>query len=148
MKNIDLVILAGGKGSRIKQHLNNKPKPMLRFNNIYFLRYLINNYAKYPFKKIYILTGYKSGIIFKNFHNKTFNFVKIKCIKEKKLLGTGGALSKLKKEKINDFVLANGDTIFDIDIINFIKSFKTGNIGSIALTYRKKNINSFKLNNL
>ncbi len=148
MKNIDLVILAGGKGSRIKQHLNNKPKPMLKFNNIYFLRYLINNYAKYPFKKIYILTGYKSSIIFKNFHNKTFNFVKVKCIKEKKLLGTGGALSKLKKEKINDFVLANGDTIFDIDIINFIKSFKIGNIGSIALTYRKKNINSFKLNNL
>ena len=64
MKNIDLVILAGGKGTRIKQYLNNKPKPMLKFNNIYFLRYLINNYAKYPFKKIYILTGHKSDIIF------------------------------------------------------------------------------------
>jgi len=148
MKNIDLVILAGGKGTRIKQHLNNKPKPMLRFNNIYFLRYLINNYAKYPFKKIYILTGFRSDIIFKNFHNKTFNFVKVKCIKEKKILGTGGALNNLKKEKINDFILANGDTIFDINIKNFIKFFKIGNIGSIALTYKKKNINSFKLNNL
>ena len=148
MKSIDLVILAGGKGTRIKQYLNNKPKPMLKFNNIYFLRYLINNYAKYPFKKIYILTGFKSDIIFKNFHNKIFNFIKVKCIKEKKLLGTGGALYNLKKEKINDFILTNGDTIFDIDIINFIKSYKKGTIGSIALTYRKKNVNSFKLNNL
>ena len=148
MKSIDLVILAGGKGTRRKQYLNNKPKPMLKFNNIYFLRYLINNYAKYPFKKIYILTGFKSDIVFKNYHNKIFNFIKVKCIKEKKLLGTGGALYNLKKEKINDFILTNGDTIFDIDIINFIKSYKKGTIGSIALTYRKKNVNSFKLNNL
>ena len=32
MKNIDLVILAGGKGSRIKEFLGNKPKPMIKFN--------------------------------------------------------------------------------------------------------------------
>ena len=42
MKNIDLVILAGGKGSRIKKFLNNSPKPMAKINEIYFLQYLIN----------------------------------------------------------------------------------------------------------
>ena len=72
MKNIDLVILAGGKGTRIKQFLANKPKPMVKFNSIYFLQYLINNFSKYSFNKIYILSGYKSKIIFKNFHNKIF----------------------------------------------------------------------------
>ena len=35
MRKIDIVILAGGKGSRIKKFLKNKPKPMLKFNNIY-----------------------------------------------------------------------------------------------------------------
>jgi HAD superfamily hydrolase (TIGR01662 family) len=148
MKDIDLVILAGGKGTRIKKYLNNMPKPMLKFNHIYFLKYLINNYAKYPFKKIYILTGYKSNIIYKNFNNKIYNFIKVKCINEKKLLGTGGALYSLKKEKINDFVLTNGDTIFDIDLINFIKTCKQGDIGSMALSHKKNNINSLKLNNL
>ena len=42
-------------------------------------------------------------------------------------MGTGGALYKLKKEKVNDFVLVNGDTIFDIDIkdlINLKKEIK------------------------
>jgi len=53
MKNIDLVILAGGRGSRIKRFLQNKPKPMLIFNDIYFLQYLINNFSKYPFDRIY-----------------------------------------------------------------------------------------------
>ena len=36
MKNIDLVILAGGKGTRIKKYLNDNPKPMVKFNNIFF----------------------------------------------------------------------------------------------------------------
>ena len=105
MKNIDLVILAGGKGTRIKKYLNNKPKPMLKFNNIYFLRYLINNFIKYPFNRIFILTRFKNKIIFNKFHNKIYNFIKIKFIKENKFMGTGGALYKLKKEKVNDFVL-------------------------------------------
>ena len=51
MQNLDLVILAGGKGSRIKKYLKNFPKPMAKFNKIYFLQYLINIYSKYPFKK-------------------------------------------------------------------------------------------------
>ena len=116
MKNIDLVILAGGMGTRIKEFLNNKPKPMMKFNNIYFLQYLINIFTKYPFNKIYILTSYKNKIIFDNFHNKIFNLTKIICLKEKKPMGTGGALNNLKKYKINNFILTNGDTIFDIDL--------------------------------
>ena len=60
MKKIDLVILAGGKGTRIKEYLGNKPKPMVKFNNIHFLQYLVNLLSKFSFNKIYILTGYKN----------------------------------------------------------------------------------------
>lgn len=148
MKDIDLVILVGGKGSRIKEFLQNKPKPMLKFNNIYFLQYLINNFSKYPFKKIYLLTGYRNNIIFKNFHKKIFNFTEVICLKEKKLMGTGGALLNLKTFKMNDFILANGDTVFDIDLNDFFKSYKKNTLGSLALTYKKKNIFSQKLNDL
>ena len=106
-KKIDLVILAGGKGSRIKKYLKGKPKPMARFNNKYFLEYIIQNYSKYDFNKIYILTGYKSNNVFKKFNNKIYNFIQIECLKEKKLLGTGGALYKLKQKKVEDFILLN-----------------------------------------
>jgi len=148
MKNIDLVILAGGKGTRIKEFLGDKPKPMVKFNDIYFLQYLINSFSKFSFNKIYILTGFKHKIIFKNFHNKIFNLTKIKCLKEKKPMGTGGALVNLKKEKLNDFILVNGDTIFDIDINNLIQCCVKKKLGSIALATNKKNTNSFKLNSL
>ena len=148
MKNLDLVILAGGKGTRIKKYLHNKPKPMVKFNEIYFLQYLINIFSKYPINKIFILTGYKSDIIFKNFHNKIFNFTKVVCIKEKKLMGTGGALLNLKRNKIKDFILVNGDTVFDIDLADFIKSFKKKKLGCVALAPNNKNTNNYKLNNL
>ena len=52
MKKLDLVILAGGVGSRIKRHLSGRPKPMLEFNNKNFLNYVINNFSKYNFNKI------------------------------------------------------------------------------------------------
>ena len=148
MKNKDLVILAGGKGTRIKEFLGNKPKPMIKLNRIYFLQYLVNYLSKFLFNKIYILAGYKNKIIFNNFHNKMFNLTKIKCLKEKKLMGTGGALLNLKKEKMNDFILVNGDTIFDIDINDLIKHCGKKKLGSIALTFNKKNTENFKLNNL
>jgi histidinol-phosphate phosphatase family protein len=142
INKVDLVILAGGKGSRIKKFLGKNPKPLLKIKKINFLQILLNKYAKYNFRKIYLLTGFRSKKIFNKFHNKEINFIKINCIKEKKLMGTGGCLFKLRK-KLNNFILVNGDTFFDIDMNKFLE-LKTGSIGSIALT---KNHN-YKSNNL
>tara|TARA_A100001011_G_scaffold398919_1_gene505186 strand:+ start:3741 stop:4922 length:1182 start_codon:yes stop_codon:yes gene_type:complete len=148
MKKIDFVVLAGGKGSRIKNYLDGKPKPMLKFNNKYFLDYLINNLCKYPANKIYILTGYRSKTIYEHFHKKKINFTEIHCLKEKKPMGTAGALNILKKHKLNDFILINGDTIFDINFHELVKSLKKNCIGSMSLTNFKNNTLSNKLNKL
>ena len=45
-KNADLVILAGGKGSRIKNLLGNYPKPMIKFNDKHFIQYCLNCFSK------------------------------------------------------------------------------------------------------
>ena len=79
---LDLVILAGGKGTRIKQYLKGLPKPMVKFNNKHFLQYILNVFCKYNFRRIFLLTGYKNSIILKKFHNRSFNFIKTICIKE------------------------------------------------------------------
>ena len=114
--DIDLVILAGGKGSRIKKFLGNYPKPLLKFNKKHFIQYILNTYCKYNFKRIIILCGYRSKFFFTKFHKKKLNLTEIICLKEKVLLGTGGALLKLKKLKVKNFFLSNGDSILDIDI--------------------------------
>ncbi len=145
-KEIDVVILAGGRGSRIDNHLKNYPKPMIKFNKKHFLYYLINMISKYNFRKIFILTRFRSKVIEKKFHNKIFNFVPIECIKEKKVMGTGGALNLIKK-KTKNFLLINGDTIFNIDFNEFLKCSNDNKIGSMSLIF-KKNKSNKKLINL
>ncbi len=143
-----LVILAGGKGSRISKYLKNMPKPMAKFNNFHFLEYLIKNFSKYDFKKIYILTFYRYKVIHKKFHKKKYNFVEINCVKEKKAMGTGGALYFLKNKIKEDFILINGDTIFDININELIKGLNKNSLGAIALIKKDHLNNSHKLNEL
>tara|TARA_B100000900_G_scaffold386142_1_gene376350 strand:+ start:3062 stop:4258 length:1197 start_codon:yes stop_codon:yes gene_type:complete len=147
LKNIDLVILAGGKGTRIKNLLGKYPKPLVKFNDKHFMQYLLNTYSKFNFKRIIILCGYRSRFFFKKYNHKLINLINIKCIREKKLLGTGGALHKLKKLNIKDFVLTNGDTIFDINLSSFVSNLDSNKLGIVALTKNNKQ-KSKKLFNL
>ena len=124
MKHLDLVILAGGLGSRISHITKQKPKPLIKFGKKSFLRNLINYFAKYNFNKIFIIAGYKGELIKKEFHDKIINLTKIECIVEKELKGTGGALYELKNKKIKNFIMANGDSFCPIDLNQFVKNVK------------------------
>lgn len=146
-KKIDLIILAGGKGSRIKNFTNKTPKPLLKFDKKSILQYIINYYSKFDFNEIFILAGYKGNQIYNKYNNKIINLIKIKVIIEKKPLDTFGAVLNIKKFLHNDFVLVNGDTIIDFDLKNLIKIRSKKKI-SIVLT---KNLNykkNIKLNNI
>jgi len=142
MQKLDLVILAGGKGTRIKKFLKGNPKPLLNINNKPFLSYLLNHYSKFNFEKIFILAGYRGEKIKKKYNNKLVNLSKIEVIKEKTLLGTGGALSSLKNKKINDFILINGDSIFLINKFHDLKK------NTIFLTNNNNYKSNSKLNGL
>lgn len=147
MNKTDLVILAGGKGTRIKK-LSNYPKPIVKFNNLYFLDYLMQNYLLHNFKNIYILAGHKGKQIKKKYHKKIHNLKKITVIIEKKPMDTGGALYNLKKKIKNNFVLVNGDSILDIDLDRFIKKKLNKNLLKIALIKKKFTKNKNKLGNM
>jgi D-glycero-D-manno-heptose 1,7-bisphosphate phosphatase len=155
-KKTSLLILAGGKGSRIRKITKKNPKALIKFNKKPLLTLIINNLSKYNFKEIIILAGYKGIQIKKKYHNKIFNLIKVKCIIEKKRLGTWGAVHNYKKCIKNDFILVNGDTIFNaelnrLDELNFKKEkmvmFLTKNH-----TYKENkklnNINIDKNNNI
>ena len=81
-KKIDLVILVGGKGTRIFNYLKNIPKPLYKFKTKNFLSLLLNFYLKYPFNKVYLLAGHKGEKIYNKFNNRIINFTKIKCFIE------------------------------------------------------------------
>ena len=144
----DAVILAGGRGTRIDGYLHNKQKCIVNFNNKPFLSYILRYLGKFDLNKIYILTGYKSEEIYKRYHNKKINFVKIICVKEKKPMGTGGAISKLRKMGLKNFYLLNGDSIIDININRQKKTIKKNSIGVFSLIKNNNYKTNKKLNNL
>ena len=143
LKKLDLVILCGGKGSRLGNLTKNTPKPLLKINNKFFLKYLIQFYQKFNFENIYLLAGYKGKIIKKNFDKKEFNFIKVHCLIEKEPLGTGGSLNILKKKIKNDFLLVNGDSFLQYDFSNFLKKTNKNFLCNIILinskTYQENN---------
>ena len=147
-KKIDLVILAGGKGKRLRTITKNKvPKPLVKINGKPFLDLLLQNLSKYNFDNIFILCGYKGYQILKKYNKKKINNKLISCVIEKKPMGTGGALKNIKNKISKKFLLVNGDT-FKINY-NLILNYNLGNkSGLMLLTNSKENSLTNKLNNL
>ena len=111
------IILAGGRGKRLKQVTDYVPKPLIPLDNIPIIEWQIRYLKKFGIKEIIICTGYKTEQI-ENYLKIKNNFgVKIRFSKELSPLGTGGAIKKavrLITEK--SFIVINGDVITNIDL--------------------------------
>ena len=144
----DLIILAGGKGTRLKKYTKNKPKPLVKIGKSSILEKIINSFSKYQFRKIFIITGYKSDQIFAKFHNLNVNFNKIVCLKEKEVMGTGGYIQKNIKKFTSSFYVVNADSFCDFNFVEFEKIKLSSSLGKIVLTKSKNFIKNKKLNYL
>ena len=137
--NIPVVILAGGKGSRILEYTKTTPKPLIRVNKVPILIRIIDHYISYGFKEILVATGYLNNVVndyFTKNYKKKHNYyeydkdVKIKLIFTGFNTMTGGRILKLKKELIKKtkiFCLTYGDGVSDLNfqkLINFHLSHK------------------------
>ena len=114
-----LVIMSGGKGTRIKRYFKG-PKILINIFNKPLLYWHIRVAEKYKIKKILIITGYKSEEI-EQYVEKIKTNIKITFFKEKILNGTGGALIKVKKFLDDEFFLIYGDVIQNINLKKFYK---------------------------
>jgi len=125
------IILAGGRGKRLKPLTDYVPKPLIPINNIPVIEWQIRYLKKFGVKTIIICTGYKTEQI-ENYLNIKNNFgLKIIFSKEKIPLGTGGAIKQAARQiKEKSFFVLNGDVITNIDIR---KLKKENTIASIPL---------------
>ena len=110
------IILAGGRGKRLKPVTDYVPKPLVPIKNIPIIEWQIRYLKKFGIKEVIICTGYKADMIESYLSMKKLG-MKIKFSIEKTPLGTGGAIKKAGK-LINDksFFVINGDTITNIDL--------------------------------
>ncbi len=126
------IILAGGRGKRLRPITDYVPKPLVPLNNIDIIEWQISYLKKFGVKEITICTGYKTEMI-QNFLAVKNNLgVKIKFSVEKTPLGTGGAIKQAGLSiKDKSFFVLNGDTITNIDLGKLVK--KQNSIASIEL---------------
>ena len=120
------LILAGGRGKRLRPITDKIPKPLILINNVPLIERSIKYLKKFGINDIIICSGYKSKQI-ENFLKKKNNFeCKIEFSIEKSPLGTGGAIRKAT-EKISDnsFVVINGDIVTNIDLRKILKKPNT-----------------------
>jgi len=117
------VILAGGKGLRLKPLTKNIPKPMVKVNGIPFLDYLIFNLKKSGIKKILILVGYKFDKI-TNYY-KTLRYLKFKFNYSPVKSNTGKRLLDAYKYLDNEFLLLYGDNYWEPNLKKMYKRFQS-----------------------
>jgi mannose-1-phosphate guanylyltransferase len=110
------IILAGGRGKRLRPITDYVPKPLVPIKNIPIIEWQLRYLKKFGIDEVIICTGYKQEMIENHLNMKDIG-IKIKYSIEKTPLGTGGAIKKAGK-MINDksFFVINGDTITNIDL--------------------------------
>ncbi len=120
------IILAGGRGKRLRPITDKIPKPLIPINNKPLIERTINYLKKYGITEIIISSGYKSNLIEK-FLKKKKNFgCNIIFSIEKTPLGTGGAVRKaLRFVDDESFVVLNGDIVTNINLKKILKKPNT-----------------------
>ena len=110
------VIASGGKGTRVASINASVPKPMLPINGKPVLEHQIECLKRQNITDIILTIGHLGDQIRNHFGNGQQFGVKIDYLIEKTPLGTAGALYHLKGRVLDDFLLINGDLIFDVDL--------------------------------
>lgn len=112
---IQAVILAGGKGTRLRPLTYEIPKVMIDINGRPFLQYVLELLHKKGISNIVLLVSYLGEQIEKYFGDGKKFGLDITYSYEDPPLGTGGALKKAERLLLPEFLLVNGDTYLDFE---------------------------------
>ena len=165
LKSMNIVILAGGFGTRLAEYTEIIPKPMVKIGNYPILLHIINLYAKYGYNSFYIALGYKSEVIIEYFNS----IAKIIENDDKKKLSyllliegkqininlvetgidtmTGGRIKRLSKYiNSNRFMVTYGDGLCDLNIADLEEyHLSHGKIATITSVQPPARFGSLKL---
>lgn len=116
MQVAEAIILAGGKGTRLRSVVSDAPKPMAMIQDRPFLEILIENFYAQGITHFVISVGYMADIIVDHFKEKYPN-LDVSFSMEDEPLGTGGAIRRAFEQVKGQFALVlNGDSLFDVQL--------------------------------
>ena len=121
IKKIKLIIMAGGKGTRLKPFTQILPKPLIPIKGKTVIEHIIKTFTDQNFTNFTFTINFKSKIL-KSYFEELAPTYKCNFVVEKKPLGTAGSLKLIKTKGIKHLLVTNCDTIINTnykDIINF-----------------------------
>ena len=136
-----VVIMAGGKGTRLWPLTKKIPKPMLKVGDKPILQTIIEKFKESGYVNFIICVNYKSSIITNYFGNGSKFDVKIEYVKEKKKMGTAGALSLIKADIREPFFVINGDLLVNLNFRKLL-DFHNEQKSDATMCVSEYNINS------
>ena len=115
------IIMAGGRGERLKPHTNTTPKPLLKVGDKPILEYTLDRLAAYGVQEVHIAVKYLGQQIQQYFGDGSEKGLHIRYLQEEEPLGTIGALSLLEEVSCPHVLLMNSDLLTNIDFQEFYK---------------------------
>ena len=138
MKLKEVIVLAGGLGTRLKSEINDLPKCLAPIKELPMLFYIINYLKSHGFEKFIFSLGYRSDSVIDYIKNKHSDIYSIFAVETEPLF-TGGAINfSLKYCSEDDVLIVNADTFFDIDLRLFY-SYHLENYSNCSLALKKMN---------
>lgn len=111
---VPIVIMAGGKGTRLQPYTNVLPKPLIPVNDKTITEHILDRFINYDCNKFYMIVNYKKNLIKAYFQELSMNY-DIEFIDEDQFMGTGGGLKLLSGKIQSTFILTNCDILVEAD---------------------------------
>jgi len=132
---LNAVILAGGRGERLRPLTDSTPKPMIRIKGKPFLEYQLELLRKNKITDILLCVGFFHDKIIDYFGNGSGFKVKIEYSIEETFLGTAGALKNAQGHLSGDFILLYGDSYLPIDYAQLLQFWFGCNASGFVVCY-------------
>lgn len=114
MRQVPVVIMAGGKGTRLYPYTKILPKPLIPIGDIPIMERIINAFYNYQVKQFYVTVNYKKGMIKSYFNDLDVDY-KLHYIEEEKPLGTAGSLGLIDAVFEKPIIVTNCDILIHAD---------------------------------
>lgn len=136
-KVFDLVVMAGGRGTRLLPFTKVLPKPLIPINDKPIISHILNFFKKGNLRNTWITVNFKSSIL-KTYLDALEKKLKISYINEKKPLGTIGSVGLIPEKKISEnFIVTNCDILID-DNVNSILNYHINQQSDMTIIVVKK----------
>lgn len=120
---IDAVLMAGGKGERLRPLTEKTPKPLLQVGDKAIIDYNIDNLVYHGVKHISVTVNYLKEQLEEHFATE-YDGVKVQCVREPRFLGTIGSLRFVEKFHHDTILIMNSDLFTNVDLEDFYLHFK------------------------